>query len=93
VFDLPDAYGLDDTSLLDALSFRGGPTDAAAARILLRQAVAALLNASNPDVEYTMTTAEIIADVNAALASGDRATMLELASELDSLNNLGCPLN
>jgi hypothetical protein len=31
--------------------------------------------------------------VNAALASGDRATMLSLGSALDDDNNLGCPLN
>jgi hypothetical protein len=93
VFDVPDAYGLDDVSLLDALSFRGGSSDAAAARILLRQAVAALLNASNPDVEFGLTTTQVVADVNAALASGERATILELAEELDRLNNLGCPLN
>ena len=93
VFDVPDAFGLDDRTLLDALSFRGGSGDAGAARILLRQAVAALLNASNPEVDYTLTTAEVVAQVNAALASEDRATMLELAEQLDRLNNAGCPLN
>jgi hypothetical protein len=31
--------------------------------------------------------------VNAALASGNRATMLDLASQLDADNNLGCPLS
>lgn len=41
----------------------------------------------------TRTTAEVIADVNAALASGDRSTMLDLAGELDADNNFGCPLN
>jgi hypothetical protein len=35
----------------------------------------------------------VIADVNAALASNDRSTMLALTSELDADNNLGCPLN
>jgi hypothetical protein len=30
--------------------------------------------------------------VNAALASGNRATMLTLATELDTDNNLGCPI-
>jgi hypothetical protein len=34
----------------------------------------------------------IISRVNAALASGNRATALDLATELDGLNNLGCPL-
>jgi hypothetical protein len=93
VFDVPDAFGLDDVTLLEALSFQGGPTTADAAQILLRQAVAAILNAANPDVDYPLTEAEIIAQVNAALASGDRATILALAEELDRLNNLGCPLD
>jgi hypothetical protein len=40
-----------------------------------------------------MTRAQVIASVDAALASGDRDTMLILASALDADNNLGCPLN
>ena len=93
VFDVPDAFGLDDVTLLAALSFHGGPTTAAAAQILLRQAVAAILNAANSEVDYSLTEAEIIAEVNAALASGDRATILALAEQLDRLNNRGCPLD
>jgi hypothetical protein len=93
VFDVPDAFGLDAVTLLEALSFEGGPTTADAAEILLRQAVAAILNAANPDVDYPLSVAEVIARVNAALASGDRATILALAAELDRLNNLGCPLD
>jgi hypothetical protein len=93
VFDVPDGLGYDNTTLLEALNFGGGSGVAGGARILLRSAVAALLNSSSPDVDYTMTTAEVIAAVNAALASGSRATMLTLAAELDTDNNLGCPLN
>jgi hypothetical protein len=84
--------GLDDT-LAGALSYQGGSGVTGAAQILLRAAVAALLNAAHPDVNYPRTTAEVIADVNAALASGNRTTMLNLASELDADNNFGCPLN
>jgi hypothetical protein len=93
VFDVPDGLGYDNTTLLEALNFGGGSGVAGGARILLRSAVAALLNSSSPDVDYTMTTGEVIAAVNAALASGSRATMLTLAAELDTDNNLGCPLN
>ena len=64
-----------------------------AAKILLRAAVAALLNAGHSGVEYPRTTAEILADVNAALTSGNRDTMLGLGTALDNDNNLGCPLN
>lgn len=80
-------------TLLQTLQGGGGSGAEGAARILLRAAVAALLNAGHSGVDYTQTTAEILADVNAALSSGDRDTMLDLAAELDSDNNLGCPLN
>lgn len=93
VFDVPDAFGLDARTLKQALSFGGGPTVKAAAQILFRAAVAALLNAAHPDVDYPSTTSEIITSVNAALASNDRDTILALASELDAANNLDCPLN
>jgi hypothetical protein len=93
VFDVPDAFGLDNVTLLAALDFEGGPTTADAAEVLLRQAVAALLNAASPDVDYPLTEAEIIAQVNAALATGDRDTILALAEELDTFNNLFCPLD
>ena len=91
VFDVPDGLNLDSTTLLDALSLSGGSGVAGGARILMRAAVAALLNSAG--VDYTMTTAEVIAAVNTALASNDRATMLALAADLDADNNLGCPLN
>ena len=90
---MPDAFGLDNTTLVQALSFNGGSGTIGAVRILLRAAVAALLNSAHPDVDYPLTTAEVIAAVNAALASNDRNTMLALASTLDAANNLGCPLN
>jgi hypothetical protein len=93
IFDVPDAFGLDGMTLLAALSAPGGPTLAETARVLLHHAVAALLNASHPGVDYPRTPESIIADVNAALASGSRSTMLSLKNMLDADNNLGCPLN
>jgi hypothetical protein len=81
------------SSLLDALSFKGGSTLDGAKQILLRQAVAALLNAAHPDVNYPRTVADVIAAVNAQLASSTRSTILTLAGQLDAENNLGCPLN
>jgi Beta-propeller repeat len=93
VFDVPDQCGLDSFTLLQALNFKGGDTEmCGASRILLRSAVAALLNSGHPDVDYPLTTAQVIAGVNAALASGDRPTILALASELDASNNLGSDL-
>lgn len=93
MFDVPDVYGLDNYTLLEALSFPGDSTTIGASKILLRATVSALLNSGSPDVDYPRTTSEIIADVNAALASGSRSTILDLATELDADNNLGCPLN
>jgi hypothetical protein len=52
--------------------------------------VSALLNACS--VSYPLTTAQIIAQVNAALASCDRTTILNEASQLNGFNNLPCPL-
>jgi hypothetical protein len=93
VFDVPDSLSMDDVTLLEALDGGGGPGVDGGARILLRAAVASLLNSADPEFDFPRTTAEVIADVNAALASNDRATMLALAGELDADNNLGCPLN
>ena len=93
VFDLTGYPTLASKTLLASLDGTGGPGTLGAASILLRAAVAAILNAESSGVDYTQVTADIIADVNAALASNDRATMLALAAELDADNNLGCPLN
>jgi hypothetical protein len=84
---------LGDKSLLQALSFKGGSTIPQAAEILLRAAVSAILNASNPSVNYPRSAADIIAEVNGALNSQTRDTILTLAAALDVDNNLGCPLN
>lgn len=93
VFALGGFPSLASKTLLQTLDGGGGSGVSGAVTILLRAAVAALLNAAHPDVAYPRTVADIIADVNAAIASGDRDTILELAEELDEDNNLGCPLN
>ena len=87
------AGSLDSSSLREALKFGGGSSITGAKQILLRQAVAALLNAAHPGVAYPRTTDQVIASVDSALASDDRTTILELASALDADNNLGCPLS
>jgi hypothetical protein len=83
--------------LLTALSYKGGSGAAGAERILLRAAVAGWLNAAHEGLGYpwrrNSDPGNLVATVNAAIATGDRATMLALASEIDALNNLGCPLN
>ena len=93
VFDVPDLLGIDNDTLLTALNYGGGPGVLGGARILLKQAVASLLNAANGGVGFPLSTADVIAQTNAALASLDRGTMVGLGGTFDSLNNLGCPLN
>ena len=83
---LPSYVG--NQTLLDALSNGGGGVDA-----LLRQAVAALLNARHPLVNYPLTSQQIISSVNAALASGNAATIEALKNQLDAYNNLFHPID
>jgi hypothetical protein len=46
------SLGLDSSTLLEALNFAGGSDDLGAATSLFRAAVAALLNAASPGVDY-----------------------------------------
>jgi hypothetical protein len=92
VFSQSGLGSLGTATLIDALKFKGGSSLTDKKRILLRAAVAALLNASHPDVSFG-SAADVIAAVNAALASGDADTILQLAESLDERNNAGCPLN
>ena len=82
-------------TLVEALRFGGGDTVADKAEILLRAAVAGVLNADNPGVDYPWTSAAIVDAVNAALASQDPVQIINLAGQLDGDNNGpgGCPLN
>jgi len=92
VFTLPSALStLGSDTLLEALHYNGGNKDIGAARILLRAAVAALLNAAHPEIDYPMTEAAIIQEVNTALTQG-RTAMLDCKDILDGFNNLGADL-
>ncbi len=75
--------GIDSLTLSNALTQGGGGLNA-----LMRQAVAALLNAENSDVDYPLTSAQVIDMVNDAVASGD-AAIESLKDTLDGFNNLG----
>jgi hypothetical protein len=92
VFDpdnFPTSFG--NNSLLEALAFTDGGGVAGARNLLAREAVAALLNASHPSVDYPYTEAEIIALVDAAFDANDETGMRNLAADLNAANNLGCP--
>jgi len=95
VFSLgPDFTSLGSKTFLEALNFKGGNTIQAAAQILLRQAVGALLNAESPAISYPRTVPEVIAAVNGVLntVTPTRDSILALAASLDADNNLLCPL-
>jgi len=84
---------VENATLLDALNFRGGRGAAGAERILLRAAVAGLLNAAHPDVDYSIAIGILTGDVDDAIETGNRAIMLDLAAQVDFDNNAGCPLD
>ena len=54
-----------------------------------RHAVAALLSAANPDVDYLYTKEEVKEMVREAFSTGDYETIKDL---LEEQNEKGCPL-
>ena len=86
---------LGSSTMIQALNFNGGNGLDGAARILLRAATAAWLNAAHEGVAYSLRRADIFPQLKAALASGNRQQMLDLAAALDRANNApgGCPMN
>lgn len=97
LFPLPASLSsLGSLTLAQALDGGGGPGELGAAKILLRASVAAFLNAAHEGVGYPYRRYDepgnIGPRITAALNSGNRTTMLDLATELDAANNLGCPL-
>jgi|GEM_PF-2580620 len=73
-----------DVTLRQALWLRGGGLKA-----LAREAVAALLNAAHPDVNYPSTVAEVIEKVQDAIESGEYDVTQK---ELEAYNTLEGPL-
>ncbi|MEA2564433.1 MAG: large repetitive protein [Acidobacteriota bacterium] len=84
---------LGNATLMQSLSFNGGPDVTAAAANMLKQATGSLLNSAHAGVDFPWTTAQLISEVNSALASQNSSVLLGLASQLDHDNTLGCPLN
>jgi len=94
IFTLPRRLlALENDTLLMALKYKGGPKIIDAARLMLRQAVAALLNAAHPDIYYPATPERVILNVNDTLDSLERPIMMYLGAILDHNNNKGCPLD
>lgn len=81
-------FGVDifsgNPTLLQALGTGGG-----GANRFGRHTTAALLNAASADVDYGFTVADVIAAVQAAVASGD---LDSLSDKFEGMNERGCPL-
>jgi len=77
-----------DMSLVDVLKQGGGGLKA-----LGRHAVAALLNAANPDVDYDLTTADVIMAFNDLYPGATKQQYNALKDEFADFNEQGCPLN
>jgi hypothetical protein len=78
VFGVTPSFG--DKTLLQTL-MQGGGDEAA----LGRHAVAGLLNAANPNINYAYTEAEVIAIVQKAYETGDFETAKNLLAEQNEL--------
>jgi len=91
--------GKEDT-LLDALNYPGGNNVVGAKQIMLRAAVATLLNTcAFPGGDFgapgcPTTSAALIAEVCNAWNSNNRSTIISEGTRLDNCNNSRiCPLN
>lgn len=84
-----------DVTFLQALNFGGGPGVEGATQILMRAAVAALLNAEALGTAFEDEPAQVINTTVDRLESQWRPTILTRATYFDSINNGpdGCPLN
>jgi len=82
VFGVPSSGGF---TLFEALRAKGGGEGG-----LQRHAVAALLNAVSPALNFLLTEVDVIAIVQAGYATGDFESAKNL---LEQANDEGCPLN
>jgi hypothetical protein len=61
-------------------------------QVLLRQEVAALLNAAHPQVHYPLTVVQVILQVKIALVSLNALTMTVLSNQYEVYNDASCPV-
>lgn len=73
-------------TLLEVLELGGGGK-----RALGRHAVAAVLNAAHPDVDYDLTEAQVVAMFNDVMLNDGDVTALK--NLFENLNEQGCPLS
>jgi hypothetical protein len=96
IFEIPDKPLWDlligSKTLLEALNFHGGPLVFGKARILLRAAVAGLLNAAHPDVYYLYKDYDIFWLVNYPLKIANKNKMIINKDKIEAQNELGSDL-
>ena len=78
-----------EDTLIQGLGYRGGTTLSGSFQILMRAAIAALLNEAYYGIYYpgATSTAALITEVNSVLATKSRSSYLALATTLDNWNN------
>ena len=99
-WDFPDSLAAyESMTLVEALEAKGDTRLEGAVQKLIRAAATSWLNAAvEIPFPYRRTSVgfgglpPLLTLINDALNSGDRATIVSLASELDAANSLGCPL-
>jgi hypothetical protein len=91
VFSESFRYGqVGNVTLRSALRFQSGGGLLGAAKLLIREGAAALLNAAHRSLEYPYPRSQVIVLVDAALHSGDAQRMQDLAETLREANAAGC---
>jgi uncharacterized repeat protein (TIGR01451 family) len=78
-----------EDTLIQGLGYRGGTNLSGSFQILMRAAIAALLNEAYYGIYYpgATSTAALITEVNSVLATKSRTSYLALATTLDNWNN------
>jgi hypothetical protein len=84
---------LESATLRLALRFKEGMGLLGAAKALLREGTAALLNAAHPEIEFPLTRTQVLHRVGGALSTQDPAVLVAAAKELAAMNAAGCPLD
>lgn len=90
VFSESLRYGIGQVTLRGALRFQSEAGPLGAAKALVRDGTAALLNATHTRLEYAYPRSQIIVMVDGALRSGDVVRMGEVAGLLREANGAGC---
>lgn len=93
IFPATKAYGdIAETTLRAAFLFADEGGLLGAARALVREGGAAMLNSAHFKIEYPITRTQVLTRVGEALSGGNEEAIRALAAELQAWNAAGCPL-